>query len=59
MRIVYNIKHCHAIRLKFGDTFLTSLTKLMLKAKASIRSIIKNTLSYCRNFSAFVIVVIV
>ena len=33
-----NEKHCHAINLKFRDKLLTYLTKLMLKAKASICS---------------------
>ena len=35
MRIIYNVKYRHAIRLKFGETILTSLTKLVLKAKAN------------------------
>ena len=34
--IRYNVKHRHVIRLKFGDKFLTSLTKLVLERKASI-----------------------
>ena len=59
LRIVYNVKCCYAIRLKFGDKFLTSLTNLVLQAKASICSTIKeNLLLYCK-FSAFVAVVIV
>ena len=29
MRIIYNIKHRYAICLKFGDKFLTFLTKLV------------------------------
>ena len=60
MRVMYNVKRCYAIRLKFGDKFLTSLTKLVLEAKASIYSTIKeNLLLYCRKFSAFVVVVII
>ena len=35
MRITYDVKYRHAIRLKFGETILTSLTKLVLKAKAN------------------------
>ena len=60
MSIVYIVKHRSAIRLKFGDKFLTSLTKLVLQAKASICCTIKeNLLLYCRKFSAFVVVVII
>ena len=60
IRIVYNVKYRYAIRLKFGDKFLTSLTNLVLQAKASICSTIKeNLLLYCRKFSAFVVVVII
>ena len=41
MRIIYNVKHRYAIHLKFGDKFMTSLTKLVLEAK-------ENLLLYCR-----------
>ena len=59
MRVIYNVKHHYAIRLKFGDKLLTSLTKLVLQAKARICSTIKeNLFLYCRKFSAFVVVVI-
>ena len=59
MRIIYNVRHCVAVRLKFGDKFLTSLSKLVLQVKASICSTIKeDLLLYCRKFSAFVVVVI-
>ena len=39
-----NVKRCHAIRLKFEETFLISLAKLMLESKASICSTIKDKL---------------
>ena len=42
MRIIYDVKHCHATRLKFGDTSLTSLTKLVIEAKANICTIISD-----------------
>ena len=35
MRIAYNLKHRQVIRLKFEDTILTSLTKLVLKENAN------------------------
>ena len=35
MTIIDNLKYRHAIRLKFRDKFLISLTKLKLEAKAS------------------------
>ena len=35
MIIIYNVKHRHTIRLKFGDITLPTLTKLVLKAKAN------------------------
>ena len=44
MRIICNVKHRYAIRLKLGDKFLTSLTSK------------ENLLLYCCKFSAFVVV---
>ena len=59
MIIICNLKHRHAIYLKFGEKFSTSLTKSVLKGKASICSTIKkNLLLYYRTFSEFVVVVI-
>ena len=59
MRVIYNVKQCYAIRLKFEDKFSTFLTKLVVKAKASICSAIKeNLLSYCRTFPKIVVIVI-
>ena len=59
MRVIYNVKH-YVIRLKFGEKFVTSLTKLVLEAKASICSTIeKNLLLCCGKFSVFVIVAII
>ena len=60
MRIISNVKYRHTIRLKFGEKFLTSLTKLILQVKASICSTIKeNVLLYYRKFSGFNVVVVV
>ena len=60
MRIIYNVKHRNVIRLKFGDKFLTFLTKLVLEEKASICPTIKeNLFLYCGKFLAFVVVVII
>ena len=60
MRAVYNVKHRYGLRLKFGDKLLTFLTKLVLEAKVSTCSTIKeNLLLYCRIFSAFVVAVII
>ena len=54
MRVMYHVKHRYAIRFKLGDKFLTFLTYLVLEAKASICSTIKECLLlYCRKFSAF------
>ena len=44
MAIIYNVKHHYAIRLKFGEKYLNSLTKLELEAKVSICSTIKENL---------------
>ena len=56
MRIIYSVKHIHAIRLKCRNKFLTFLSKLVLEGKASIYSTIKeNLLLYCREFLAFVV----
>ena len=41
MRITFKEKHRYAIRLKFGDKFLTSLTKLVLEEKFRNSSTIK------------------
>ena len=58
MRIIYIVKHRHAIRLKFGDTFLTSLNELVFEAKVnSLQS--KKYAFILPKFSAFVIVVII
>ena len=55
-----NTKHLHAICLKFGDIFFTSLAKLLLEANASICSAMKEILPlYLRKFSAFVMILII
>ena len=60
MRVFYNVKHRYEICLKFGDKFLTSVTKIVLEAKVSIYFTIKESLLlYCRKFSAFVVIVII
>ena len=48
-RFTYNVKYRYTIRLKFGDKFLTFVTKLVLEAKTSI----------CSMVSALIAVVIV
>ena len=59
MRIAYNLKHRHVIRLKFGDTFLTSLTMFPLEAKANVCSAIKEIVFLYYKFLRFVIVAII
>ena len=56
MKIINNVRHRYAIRLEFGDKFLTFLTTLVLEREASVCSTVK--LSHCRKFSVFVVVVI-
>ena len=53
------VKHRHAIYLKFGERYFSSLAMLGLDAKGSICSTIKETLIvYCHNFLTFVVAVI-
>ena len=60
MTIIFNLKQRYSIHLKFEDKFLTSLTKLLLEAKASIGSAIKeNVLLYCLKISSFIVIVII
>ena len=59
IRLFNNVKHRHAIYLKFGEIFFASLTMLGLEAKAIIYSAVKeNLIICCRKFSAFVVAVI-
>ena len=54
MRIFNNSRYCHTICLKFEDLFFFSLAKLVLEAKASICSTIKeNLLLYCHKLLVF------
>ena len=46
MRIICKVKHCYAIRLKFGAKSLISLTKLMLEVKANVCSTFKENLLF-------------
>ena len=60
MRNIYNVKLRYAICWKFADKFLTSLTKLVVKVRASICSTIKeNLLLYCGKILTFVVLVII
>ena len=57
---MYNVKHRYAVHLKSGHRLFSSLTKVMLKEKASTVSTIKEiVLLYCRRFSSFVFVVMI
>ena len=49
MKIIYNVRHRYAIRLKFADESLTFLTT----------SVFGNILLYRRKFSAFIVVDII
>ena len=44
IRFIFTAKHRYAIRLKFGDKFVPSVTKLALEVKASISSTIAENL---------------
>ena len=60
MRVIYKMKLCYAICLKFGAKFPTFLTKLMLEDKANTWSTIKkNLLLYCRKSLDFAAVAII
>lgn len=59
MRITYSAIHRYALRLKLGGKFLTSMTKLVLKVRASISSLIKeNLFLYCCELLVLVVIVI-
>ena len=59
IKILNNVKYRHAICLKLGGRFFTSQNMLGCEAKVNICSAIKeNLISYCRKFSALVVVVI-
>ena len=60
MAIFNNVKHLHAICLKFGDRAFTFLTMLRFQDKTSIHSTTKGNLPiYCLRFTAFIIAIIV
>ena len=59
MEILHNAKYRHAVCLKLGDRFFTSLITWQCQANASICSAIKeNLILYSRKFSALVLAVV-
>ena len=59
MRIIYGVRHRYEIRLKIEGKFLTFVTKLVPEGKTSFSYTIKQNLPlYCREFSAFLVVII-
>ena len=58
MRIVFNVKHRYTNRLQVRDKLPASLTKLVLQAKASISSTIKEHLHLVK-ISILAVVVII
>ena len=60
MRIIYNVKHCYSIRLRFCGNALSSLIQGALEGEISICSTIKELLLlYSFKFLLFVAVVII
>ena len=60
MIILYNLQNFIVIRLKFGDIFSTSYSKLVVEMEAIFCSTIKeNLFSYCSKFLAFLTVAII
>ena len=58
MRIIFNVRHRYTNRLQVRDKLPASLTKLVLEAKASISSTIKEHLHLVK-ISILAVVVII